>query len=239
MGQIEKNNKMKNYLTLIIFFVVLISANAQEVNLLQGIWENLQNGESSEKNYSITKGKTSLSFTYTESSFQMDFPLWESVDGFLDVNPIDKGIVNINDLKNSGEYFITAERKRVNKEGVVRYPDFLVPDYFDCDGQNLSIGGNNIEEYIKIERLPSFALKLLYNRGKKDDINYIEDYLGIEAQEVKVEKSVIYSEPDNSTKMFFIKGDVVTVLDKKEGWLRIEFLGTRLVQGWIKAEDVK
>lgn len=230
---------MRNYITLIIFSFVLINTQAQEVNLLQGVWENIQNEESSEKNYSITNGNESLSFTYSENSLQMDFPLWESIDGFLDINPVDNGVVNISNLKRSGEYFITADKKYINDEGVVKYPNFLVPDYFDCDGQNLAIGGNNTEEYIKIERLPSFTLKLLYNRGIKDNRYYIKDYLNIEVREVKVSKSIINSEPGTSTKMFLIKGDVVTVLDKNENWLKIEFLGTRLVSGWIKKEDVK
>jgi uncharacterized protein YgiM (DUF1202 family) len=38
--------------------------------------------------------------------------------------------------------------------------------------------------------------------------------------------------------MYFIKGDVVTVLEKQNGWLKVEYNGRRLITGWIRKQDV-
>jgi hypothetical protein len=39
--------------------------------------------------------------------------------------------------------------------------------------------------------------------------------------------------------MYLVKDDVVTVREEKEGWLRVEYEGKKLVTGWIKKEDTK
>jgi hypothetical protein len=230
----------------VLFIVVILIVNnivwsQNKLTCMQGVWADIYNGENEYNEYGFTviKENRSLSFVYADGKQELDFPLSESQKGFLDYNPVKKGTININELKENGLYYIVVNIKYIDEHGNVKYPDYLVPDYFECDNVSMSIGGNQLSEYVKIERLPSFALKLLYNRGNKDNRNYIKDYLNVEVREIKVAKSVIYSEPDNSTKMFFIKGDVVTVIDKKENWLKIEFLGTRLVRGWIKDDDIK
>jgi hypothetical protein len=58
-------------------------------------------------------------------------------------------------------------------------------------------------------------------------------------QQIAVDKSIIYSQPNKPTKMYLVKGDVVTVREEKEGWLRVEYEGKKLVTGWIKKEDTK
>ena len=103
----------------------------------------------------------------------------------------------------------------------------------------MSINGGQLVEYMKIKRLPGAALKLLYNRGKKDNRDYIKKYLQIEVGEITSEKCVIYSEPGIPTKMYQIRGDIVTIIREKEDWLNIEYLGTKLVKGWIKKSDVR
>ncbi|MDR1225478.1 MAG: hypothetical protein LBK47_01085 [Prevotellaceae bacterium] len=56
---------------------------------------------------------------------------------------------------------------------------------------------------------------------------------------ITTEKSIIYSEPDKPTKMYLIKGDIVTVLEEKEGWIKMEYEGKKMITGWIKKEDTK
>lgn len=230
----------KFLLTAIILSINNIVFAQDKLSLMQGIWADIYNGENeyNEFSFTITKGHKSLSFGYTmdESS---RLTLWETIDGFLDYNPVPKGVLDVNTLKNDGEYYVSADVKYINDKGIIEYPNFLVPDYFEIDANNMSINGGQLIELVKIEHLPSFALKLLYNRGKRDNRDYIGEYLNIKVKEVQVDKSIIHSEPGTATKMFLIKGDVATVLEEKGEWLKIEFLGKILVTGWIKKEDVQ
>ena len=53
------------------------------------------------------------------------------------------------------------------------------------------------------------------------------------------EKAIIHSFPNIPTGMYLIKGDMVIVLEEREGWLKIEYEGKKkVVTGWIKKEDV-
>lgn len=229
----------KFILAAIILSISNIVFAQDKLSLMQGIWADIYNGENeyNEFSFTITKGHKSLSFGYAMGESPR-LTLWETIDGFLNYNPVSKGVLDVNTLQDDGEYYVSADVEYINDKGIIEYPNFLVPDYFEIDANNMSIGGNKLVEFIKIERLPSFALKLLYNRGKKDDKDYIEKYLDIKVKEVQVDKSIIYSEPGTATKMFLIKGDVATVLEEKGDWLKIEFLGKRLVTGWIKKKDV-
>jgi uncharacterized protein YgiM (DUF1202 family) len=38
--------------------------------------------------------------------------------------------------------------------------------------------------------------------------------------------------------MYLIKGDVVTILEAQNGWIKVEYEGKKLVTGWIKNQDV-
>lgn len=78
----------------------------------------------------------------------------------------------------------------------------------------------------------------MYEHDKKTGSSYIAEYLGIDVAQVKVERCTIYSSPGVATRMYLIKGDVPTILQERGGWLKIEYLGTRLVTGWIKKADV-
>ncbi|GHT51423.1 hypothetical protein AGMMS49982_08830 [Bacteroidia bacterium] len=100
-------------------------------------------------------------------------------------------------------------------------------------------GRGKLAEYVQLERLPALTLHLLYKRGKKDKQNYLKEYLNIDVVEVVINKSVIYSASNTPTKMYFIKGDVVTVIEEQDDWLKVEYEGKKLVTGWIKRGDVR
>jgi len=214
-----------------------VQKNSQLV-LMQGIWENTFNSDC-EYSYTIINGMSSLSLVYSNKQNSLNFPLTESIEGFLTENPEDIDSINIKNLKENGAYYTVIDKKYVNENGWVHKPNFLTPEYFECDGENMSINGGQLVEYVKIKRLPGAALKLLYNRGKKDNRDYIKEYLQIEVGEITSEKCVIYSEPGIPTKMYLIRGDIVTIIREKEDWLNIEYLGTKLVKGWIKKSDVR
>ena len=101
----------------------------------------------------------------------------------------------------------------------------------------MSINGGKLFEYEKIPKLTNKALKKLYHRGKKDNRNYIKDYLGIKVAEIATAKSIVYSLPDKPTVTRLSKGDVVTVLEEKGSWLKVDYGAD--TPGWIKKEDGK
>ncbi len=103
----------------------------------------------------------------------------------------------------------------------------------------MSIGGGQLAEFSRIASLPQFTLKQLYKRGKLDKRNYLQDYLGLTIKEVAPPKSTIYQSPTIATKMYLIRGDLVSVLEQKEDWVKIEYQGKKTIQGWIKRQDLR
>lgn len=231
------------YLTLILLSCFIRPMYGQDIkqsklDLMQGVWENTMNSNS-EFAYSIIHGVKSLDFVYSTDDKKLDFPLSESLVGFQNSDNGNRDSINMNDLKKDGMYYTILDCKYIDDKGWIHRPDYLTPEYFECDGEVMSVNGGQLVEYEKLKRLPSNALKKLYDRGEVDKCNYIKEYLNIEVKEIKVNKSYIYSRPDALTKMYFIKGDVVTVVGKSGDWLHIEYLGKRLIQGWIHNKDVK
>lgn len=228
-------------ISLIAFFLAKIQAQEKEkskLDLIQGIWENIYNNEN-EKSFKIINGIKSLGVSFTNDQTDLDFYLMESIEGFqnLDYDSFDS--LNINSFNKNDKYFTTIINIKYIRNGWINKKYCILPDYFECDGENMSINGGQLVEYVRINRLPGTALKLIYNRGKKDNRDYIKEYLQIEVREITSEKSVIYSEPGIPTKMYLIKGDIVTIIREKENWLNIEYLGNKLVKGWIKKSDIR
>jgi hypothetical protein len=62
----------------------------------------------------------------------------------------------------------------------------------------------------------------------------------IEIRLVASPKAYFHSAPDVSKKLksYVIKGDVLRIYEKKNGWVLAEFAGKKTVKGWIKESDV-
>jgi hypothetical protein len=84
--------------------------------------------------------------------------------------------------------------------------------------------------YKKLDALPQNIQNYLLKKGV---------HVGSPHKEISSAKAPIYSEPEKPTKMYLIKGDVVTVLEEKNGWLKVEYEGKKLVTGWIKKGDTE
>lgn len=206
---------------------------------MQGIWENIMNSDT-EKAFTLIKGRESFNFVFSIDQKKLNFPIGESIEGFQNDDSGNKDSLNVKILRDSGLYYTILDRNYINKDGWIHRPDYLTPEYFECDGQNMSINGGQLVEYAKIDHLPGLALKMLYNRGKSDNRNYIKEYLDIDVSVVKASKSVIYSNPGmGATKMYLLKGDVLTVIGEKGEWLKIEYRGKKLVQGWVKKQELE
>jgi len=240
---------MKMKRTTITFAIILCCFSGkiygQNLSLIQGIWSYNLNSDSSMA-FSITKGNSSISFAIENieniNYNELDFPLSETIEGFQDNHEPSLGApeedMNISELKEDGLYYTIIYKEVIEKDGWVNSSDYSVPLEFECDGDYMSIYGGKLVEFYKIDRLPAITLKLLYLRGKQDHRNYIKEYLSIDVKEIVVPESIIYSEPDSPTTMHLIQGDIVTVLEGQDDWIKIEYAGEKLVTGWIKKEDV-
>jgi hypothetical protein len=209
-----------------------------KLDSIQGIWKSNES-EKSEESFTIIKGMNALSITYTDDSEELDFPLSESIQGFQNESYEDIDSIHVNTLKADGAYFTSAFRENVKKSGWVEKPYFTIPSYFEVDDNTMSIGGGQLAEFSKITSLPPFTLKQLYKRGKLDKRNYLKDYLGLIFKEVVSPKCTIYQSPGIATKMYIIKGDLVSILEQQGNWVKIEYQGKKKVQGWLKKSDIR
>ena len=232
---------MKN-LVIILLLCYITGLNAQvhegtRLALMQGVWDCSTNDEVSI--FKIVKDKNCLEFTYQPSG-NLDFTLFDMMIGFQSsvTKYSEIQVINIDSLKENGLYYTEIiDKKDIGQDGTIDKAFCIIPSYYECDGSVLSINGGKVFDYEKIPKLPNKALKKLYYRGKKDNRNYIKDYLNIKVAEISTSKSTVYSEPDKPKAILLSKGDVVTVLEEKGVWLKVDYGADTL--GWLKKEDTK
>jgi hypothetical protein len=116
----------------------------------------------------------------------------------------------------------------------------MIASYYECDGELLSINGGKLFEYGKVMKLPSESIKKLYERGKRDNRNYIKDYIGIDIKEIKDARVIVYSKPGTASKVKLLKGELVTIVMRSGEWYKIEFEKNEIAfEGWIMKKRVK
>jgi hypothetical protein len=74
--------------------------------------------------------------------------------------------------------------------------------------------------------------------GLEMDFAKSRPYIGCRA--VNEEKVYLYSSPVDSskTKMYLLKGDIIMILGIKENWVEIEYIGKRIIDGWIRKSEL-
>jgi hypothetical protein len=97
--------------------------------------------------------------------------------------------------------------------------------------------GQNVFKYRTIPISP-FLIKFLYKQGKLDKQDYLKEYANLIVKEIAPPKCTIYQSPNVATKMYLIKGDLVSILEQKGDWVKIEYQGKKTVQGWLKKGDI-
>jgi hypothetical protein len=227
---------MKGAFLFLILFFNSVFINAQELLLdcMEGIWKIYREDEI--QSFSIKNNHNSLTLNYLPSGNEI--MISEILIGFLDYNPNELGKISYKDLKPEGDYYVELFIENMNQDSVFTSSYFLTPVYDGCDDEGLYIQARHMIEYYRLDRLPSLAIRYLYQEGKKAERDYIAEYLNIKVAEVIVEKAVIYSSPNEPTSMYMVSGDVPTILQEKGHWLKIEYLGSRLITGWILKSDV-
>lgn len=188
-----------------------------------------------EKAFTIVKGKLSLNFVYNISG-GIDFPLAESVKGFYS-GDTEVDSLNVESLGEDGLHYIVVDKNEITSSGWIYKPNYILPRYFQCDGELMSINGGQLVEYSKIKELPFEALSRLYKRGRLDRRDYIKEYLNLKVLAIKSAMSIVYSEPNKPTKVRLNRDGVVVVIEETGKWLKIKYGEDGL--GWIKKEDAK
>jgi hypothetical protein len=209
------------------------------LSLMQGVWKAAALSDGGEA-WAVVRGSRRLSFTLSgnpDEPSEPDFACSESAVGFLEHEPHGADSINVHNLTDNGACYIAASAEHIDAQGGVKLPNFSATSSFYCNGDTMAVAGEQPPEYVNAARLSAFAQKQLYLRGKRDSRSYLKEYLGIDAKEIITSKSAIYSKPGTSTRMYLVKGDVVTVLEEQGAWLKIEYAGKKLVSGWIKKSD--
>jgi hypothetical protein len=149
----------------------------------------------------------------------------------------DCDLPSIDSLKRSGDYYFEVtplEFEDENKRKIyVENACGQVSFFTEKQDTFMNIYYSSRQQYVtykKLDSLPQNVQKHLAENGI---------YVGFPRREISSDKTTIYAAPNISTRMYLIKGDVVTVLEEKDGWLRVEYEGRKLVRGWIKREDTE
>ncbi|MCV9388648.1 hypothetical protein [Reichenbachiella ulvae] len=179
---------MKKTFLLLNVWLIPFFASAQEkpLNCMQGIWK-VYYDEPIQKGFSVQKDYKVVSIGYLENVGNYTPSVRELFAGFLDFDPNDTGRVNYADLKPEGPYYVELLESDMSPDSVFTSNYFLTPDYEGCDSEGLYIQARHMIEYGRLERLPSKAIRYLYEAGKERERNYISEYLDTKAAQVKVD----------------------------------------------------
>lgn len=212
-------------------------SNINKLQSIQGVWEGTANSEA-ENLYKVVAGNKSLGISFTSNSTTSSFYLLESIEGFQSYKYGEVDSINIKWLSEGGRYYTSiVYEDEINEDGWVSIIYCIIPEYFECDGELMSIGGTGLIEFAKINELPQAALKLLFHRGILDGRNYVKEYLDLKVMAIKPLKCIVYFEPDKQANVRLNKDDVVIITEEAGKWLKVKYGETGI--GWIKKEDVK
>jgi hypothetical protein len=113
-----------------------------------------------------------------------------------------------------------------------RFPGTLAPTN---DGVKLAVP--------KGREHPGCGLVLLPSIASGIDLSAIRRTAWVQLEEITHQRAVLYSTPaeQKGRHPYLVKGDVVGLLDRKEGWLHVEYMNANLGStiGWIHANEAE
>jgi hypothetical protein len=233
---------MKINLIVILLLYCTTVTNGQvntNLTLIQGIWQYSFPTEPGSI-FKIVKDKKCLEFIYAPNSGESNHVLFRMIVGFQDsVNSsYEHEEIDTNSFRADGLYYTEIiSEEDITADGLVEKPNFIVPSYFECDGQLLSMSGRGILDYDKIAELPHEVVEYLYYRGSRDKQDYLRDYLNLKVIAIKPLKCTLYSKPDKTTDVQLTRGDVVIVTEEAGKWLKVKYSESGI--GWINKDDVR
>lgn len=193
---------------------------------MQGIWECLPDTVS--YSFRIIKANKCLSFRYFPESPNNDFRVFETTVGFQ--NQSDSTIdadedaqeIFVDSIKADGLYFTEIiDGEHISEDGLIAKPYFFVPYYFHCDEEMMSICGGKLFDYERIPKLSFNVIALLYDRGKKDNRDYINEYLGIKVVEL-LKNCSAYEKPEKGMSLQLKQGAILVIVEYMGKWVKVE-----------------
>ena len=214
---------------IILFFLICSNVRvlAQHENVhirdLNGIWHNLMDSAQ----YNIFKNGRTITFFYAKYSSitheEINPPfIMQPINTYCFISKTDTAWEHCKDKGNSlNDYLLWGSAYK-----------------FYLDG-SLELESTNVFFYKRIDSLPYYLYKELYNQSQKDKRDYLKEFLDMDFREITVMKAIINSSPSVPSKQYVIRGDVIQIIDRKDQWLKIRYYGSKTIEGWIKKTDVE
>lgn len=247
------------WIQLILIFSSFDIFSQKSYSKYDGIWEFIPISGSNDttfKTYSFFRSNKSLEIFYWKNSKIADtYGTPFSYYGFWDTSYYggENQPKHITELKPNGKFIFfyddlihdLSEDDKIGYDslGNLYRPTRKCDWGFTDDGNGIEFNfGPEPDVYKRVEKVPDYVL-LSLKQNKEHWKKYL-DFIEHKELIIRVEKSRIFSTPDQLTKMYLIKGDEVEVVEEKEQWLRIRYYGNgatsrKVIEGWIKKTDVE
>ena len=243
--------------TILIYFIKLNVYSQDSINNLQGVWKHVPPTAGYDSTWLLFINNKSLDIFFWIDSKKVSIPLNTpfSYYGFWDTSYYggENQPKHITELKPNGKFIFfyddlihdLSEDDKIGYDslGNLYRPTRKCDWGFTDDGNGIEFNfGPEPDVYKRVEKVPDYVL-LSLKQNKEHWKKYL-DFIEHKELIIRVEKSRIFSTPDQLTKMYLIKGDEVEVVEEKEQWLRIRYYGNgatsrKIIEGWIKKTDVE
>jgi hypothetical protein len=218
--------KAKSLYTLILLILntFLISTNGKcqendnvSVSELNGIWRNSKYTS----NYYLFHNGKYLFF------IEDDPTLSYGIYGFY------PNSVTVENLKNISLNKTQLDQYKLgfasNNGGVIGYE-------FEIGERLLNLYNQNDFFYEKLYVLPQKIVAQVRAIAKEKKLN-MDNFIYSE-ETIGVAKAAIYTAPNVKSKMYLVKGDTVKITEENGKWVKIQYKGKKLIEGWLRKQDL-
>ena len=228
-------------------------AKGSTVDYLTGIFKIDDFPTDKEYSYMIGNGYKAVSiekglngYLYKTSYYRGFQNSYSSLSDFLDKNPEQK--FYLDSLKLTGEYFTSFSEYYFNKKD--RSTQVFYVKYYD-ERDGYFITGRNMDVFYRKKHEPPYNLSVLpqevwrdiITQSRRDDRNYISEFLELDIRKVKKVNAPLYNEKGNRVVDSINTFDIVNVLGvaDKEGYVQVEyFIDTLAVDtAYIRSNELE
>lgn len=107
---------------------------------------------------------------------------------------------------------------------------------FEMGERLLNLYNQNDFFYEKLYVLPKKLVAQVRTIAKEKKLN-IDNFIYSE-EIIGVTKATIYTAPNVKSKMYLLKGDTVKVTEENGKWVKIQYKGKKLIEGWLQKQDL-
>lgn len=207
----------------------------------EGVWQSYDEP----REYFIIKNDYYISI-YISNNEPLNIDFWRY--GFVTENDynsckLDKDkCLPVSSIKDKGHYFFVYTKEDFPESGCLGKSNTIYYGYSidDVNSSDITIEYVNVLEYHRSELPKDVELEIVEKMSKRG-LSMPRTYLYNSWEHcgrVRSPRAIIYSKPDIPTKMYFIYGDGVRILEQRSDWFHVEFHGRKIIDGWIKMSDI-